>query len=77
MTSVASAFQAPLSDEAVREAYFLGQRRDDPAGTRNGPGTRSRNSGAISTRVAKAAVKKSLQRVPDLPSKWEPGNIGL
>ncbi|HVH71115.1 MAG TPA: hypothetical protein VNB49_08415 [Candidatus Dormibacteraeota bacterium] len=28
-TSVASAFDAPLSDEAVREAYFLGQRRDD------------------------------------------------
>jgi hypothetical protein len=27
MTSVASAFDAPLSDEAVREAYFLGQRR--------------------------------------------------
>ena len=29
MTSVAFAFSAPLSDEAVREAYFLGQRRDD------------------------------------------------
>ncbi len=29
MTSVAFAFNAPLSDEAVREAYFLGQRRDD------------------------------------------------
>ena len=29
MTSVAFAFDAPLSDEAVREAYFLGQRRDD------------------------------------------------
>ena len=28
-TSVAFAFNAPLSDEAVREAYFLGQRRDD------------------------------------------------
>ena len=29
MTSVAFALSAPLSDEAVREAYFLGQRRDD------------------------------------------------
>jgi hypothetical protein len=29
MTSVAFAFSAPLSDEAVREAYFLGQRRDE------------------------------------------------
>jgi hypothetical protein len=29
MTSVAFAFSAPLSAEAVREAYFLGQRRDD------------------------------------------------
>ncbi len=29
MTSVAFAFKAPLSDEAVREAYFLGQRHDD------------------------------------------------
>jgi hypothetical protein len=29
MTSTAFAFSAPLSDEAVREAYFLGQRRDD------------------------------------------------
>ena len=29
MTSIAFAFSAPLSDEAVREAYFLGQRRDD------------------------------------------------
>ena len=29
MTSLAFAFNAPLSDEAVREAYFLGQRRDD------------------------------------------------
>jgi hypothetical protein len=29
MTSVAFAFNAPLSDEAVREAYFLGQRHDD------------------------------------------------
>jgi len=28
-TSVALAFNAPLSDEAVREAYFLGQRHDD------------------------------------------------
>ena len=28
-TSVALAFNAPLSDEAVREAYLLGQRRDD------------------------------------------------
>jgi hypothetical protein len=29
ITSLAFAFNAPLSDEAVREAYFLGQRRDD------------------------------------------------
>lgn len=29
MASEAFAFDAPLSDEAVREAYFLGQRRDD------------------------------------------------
>jgi hypothetical protein len=29
LTSTAFAFDAPLSDEAVREAYFLGQRRDD------------------------------------------------
>jgi hypothetical protein len=29
ITSGASALDAPLSDEAVREAYFLGQRRDD------------------------------------------------
>ena len=29
LTSGASALDAPLSDEAVREAYFLGQRRDD------------------------------------------------
>jgi len=28
-TSVTFAFEAPLSDEALREAYFLGQRRDD------------------------------------------------
>jgi len=28
-TSVALAFNAPLSDEAVREAFFLGQRHDD------------------------------------------------
>ena len=29
ISSAAFAFNAPLSDEAVREAYFLGQRRDD------------------------------------------------
>jgi hypothetical protein len=29
ITSLAFAFNGPLSDEAVREAYFLGQRRDD------------------------------------------------
>jgi hypothetical protein len=28
-TSVTFAIEVPLSDEAVREAYFLGQRRDD------------------------------------------------
>ena len=29
ITSIAHAVDAPLSDEAVREAYFLGQHRDD------------------------------------------------
>ena len=29
VTPVVSAFDAPLSDEAIREAYFLGQRGDD------------------------------------------------
>ena len=29
VTSIASACEVPLSDEAVREAYFLGQRHDE------------------------------------------------
>jgi hypothetical protein len=29
LAAPASAFQTPLSDEAIREAYFLGQRRDE------------------------------------------------
>lgn len=29
LTSIASPCEVPLSDEAVREAYFLGQRHDE------------------------------------------------
>ena len=32
VTPVVSAFDAPLSDEAIREAYFLGERRDERTG---------------------------------------------
>jgi len=32
LASSAFAFSTPLSDEAVREAYFLGQRRDEKNG---------------------------------------------